>query len=123
VGSRTKSSNFGRSPGKLWVTMLSLVELSDVNGRPKVKLDLPQLKVGDPVALRFKVGRVNESGRSEELVVSHRFRVEAVGYDATGTPRQLLTASVASGKPPTWKSVKRAPGRRLGPTRHPRTSI
>lgn len=104
--------------------MLSVIELSDVNGRPKAKLELPQLKVGDPVALRFRLRRVNDSGRTEELAVDHRFRIEAVGYDAAvAPPRQLLTASVASGRSPTWRSVKRAPGRRLGPAKHPRTSI
>ena len=122
-GGRCSASQLVRFGFMGLMVPMSVVELSDVTGRPKVLQELPQLRVGDPVALRFKLKRTNDSGRDEELMVDHRFRVEAVGYDASGPHRQLLVVSMASGKAPTWRSVKRSPGRRLGPARHPRTSI
>ncbi len=104
--------------------MLSIVKLSDVTGEPKVKMDLPELRIGDPVGLRFAIER-QTGGRSEVLLVNGKFRVEAIGIDASsGPPRQLLSVSSAD-VTPTWKSVKKRPvvARRLGPTRFPRTSI
>lgn len=104
--------------------MLTIVQLADVNGTPKAKLDLPSLRIGDPVALRFKLERHNQ-GRTEVLVVDHRFRVSAVGLDATsGLPRQLLSLDSVD-KAPTWQSVKNeARGqRRVAPARSPKTSI
>jgi hypothetical protein len=108
----------------LEVSMLSVVKLLDVKGQPAVKLDLPQLKIGDPVGLRFRVERQN-GGRTEELPVDGQFRVIAVGTDASsGPPRQLLSVE-AAGAVPTWRSIKkRAQGpRRLPPATFPRTPV
>lgn len=104
--------------------MLSIVQLDDVKGQPAVKMDLPQLKVGDPVALKFRIERQN-GGRTEELRVIGRFRVTAVGYDAVDGPRRQLLSVEATGKPPTWASIKsrREGARRLPPARFPGTSI
>jgi len=105
-------------------SMLTVIELSDVNGTPQVKRDIDVLlRIGDPLALKLRVER-NNNGRREVLVVDQRFRVEAVGVDASTTPvRQVLSVS-SYGKPPTWRAVKKtALGRRLGPARHPRTKI
>jgi hypothetical protein len=100
-------------------------ELSDVNGRPKVRLDLPgPLRHGDPVALKLKLQR-RSNGRTEVLEINHKFLITAVGFDGTTQPpRQLLSLDTA-GKPPVWQSVKtQAPSSRvLGPTRFPRTPI
>jgi len=106
--------------------MLSIVKLSDVNGEPKVKLDLPgPLRIGDPLALRFVIER-RTGGRSEILEVDDKFRVSAVGFDASSVPqKQLLSVESAGASPPTWKSVKKRPEvrRRLGPTRFPKTEV
>jgi len=105
--------------------MLTIVKLSDVNGEPKVLLDLPDgLKNGDPVALRFSVSRQTE-GRSEILDVHGKFLVTAVGYDATRTPPRRLLSVDSSSRPPTWRSIKKRNlgARRLGPAVFPRTPL
>lgn len=105
--------------------MLTILKLADVNGEPKVKLDLPgPLRNGDPLALRFLLER-QTGGRSEVLEVNGKFQVTAVGFDAsTGTPKQLLSVETA-GKVPAWRSVKKRSNgpRRLGPARFPRTPV
>lgn len=104
--------------------MLSLVRLLDVKGQPTVKIDLPGLRVGDPVGLRFRIERAN-GGRTEELVVDGPFRVKAVGTDASsGPPRQLLSVEAAQGLP-TWRSIKKKPqkARRLSPAVSPKTPV
>lgn len=104
--------------------MLSVVTLLDVNGKPLVKTDLPgELKVGDPLALRFNLKRVN-GGREEVLLVEGDFQVETIRWDATSVPHKQLLSVVSLGKPPTWRSVKkRSSERRLGPARNPPQSI
>lgn len=108
--------------------MLSVVQLSDVTGQPKAKLDLPgPLRLGDPLALRFRLDR-DHGGRHEVLEVDHRFRVGAVGVDASGYPQRQLLALDSVDKAPTWRAVKKPPSvsRRLGkaPTRSgPRTPV
>lgn len=105
--------------------MLTIIKLADVNGEPKVKLDLPgPLRNGDPLALRFLLER-QTGGRSEILEVSGRFQVTAVGIDAsTSPPKQLLSVETV-GRIPAWRSIKkRLHGpRRLGPARFPRTPV
>lgn len=104
--------------------MLSIVKLDDVKGKPAAKMNLPALKVGDPVALKFRIERQNE-GRTEELRVVGRFRVVAVGYDAIDGPERQLLSVEATGRPPVWKSIKNRTRRhrRLSPARFPRTPI
>lgn len=108
--------------------MLSVVQLQDVTGQPKAKLDLPgPLRLGDPVALRFRLER-NHAGRCEVCEVNHRFRVAAVGVDATSWPQRQLLALESVDKPPTWRAVKKpaSGARSLGkaPTRAgPRTPV
>lgn len=107
--------------------MLTIIRLSDVNGEPLLKKDLPSLlRVGDPIALRFRLTR-KTGGRTEVLEVrAGKFRVVSVGIDATSpVPKQLLgVESVGSPVPPKWVSVKTTfQGRRLGPSRAPRTAI
>ena len=108
--------------------MLSVVQLMDVTGQPKAKLDLPgPLRLGDPVALRFRLER-QHGGRTEVLEVAHKFRITAVGVDATSWPQRQLLALDSVDKAPTWRAVKKPPSvaRRLGkaPTRaSPKTSV
>jgi len=105
--------------------VLSIVKLSDVNGEPKVKLDLPgPLRNGDPVALRFVIER-QTGGRTEVLSVNGRFRVTAVGIDAAAAPTRQLLSVESVELAPTWQSVKRRPtvARKLGPTHFPRQPV
>lgn len=110
--------------------MLSIVQLQDVAGEPKIKLDLPgPLRIGDPVRLpAFRLQRKTGEGRTEVLEVgaTYRFRVTAVGLDASsGPPRQLLSVEVVTGVTPSWKAVKNAPAtrRKLSPARTPGTPV
>lgn len=106
--------------------MLSVVKLLQVNGEPLVKLDLPALRVGDPIVLRFALERTN-GGRREALQVDQqRFRVVTVGFDGSTAPvRQVISLEPADGRPPTWKSLKKpkAASRRLSPAVSPRTPV
>lgn len=104
--------------------MLSIVKILDVNGEPRVKLDLPALKSGDPVALKFKLERRN-GGREELLEVNGLFRVKHVGIDAKQAPQRQLLSVEPADRPPTWRSVKKraSVARRLGPARFPKTPI
>lgn len=105
--------------------MLSVIKLVGVNGDPVVKLELPALRVGDPVVLKFRLER-KTSGRTEVLDVGHRFRVLSVGFDASSQPpRQVVTAETSDGRVPTWKSIKKRsePARRLSPAVSPRTPV
>lgn len=110
--------------------MLTVLKLEDVAGAPKIKLDLPSLRVGDPINLPcFKVERTTPEGRREVLEVDarhSRFRVTGVGLDASsGPPRQLLSVESTGGAPPAWRAVKKPPGarKRLSPAKFPRTPI
>lgn len=111
--------------GELAFGMLSVIKFSDVTGEPKIKTDLPgPLRIGDPVAMRFRIEREN-GGRLEQLDVNGRFRVTAVGFEGRyGAAKQLLSVESAD-KVPTWVSVKKRiqEPRRLGPARHPRQAI
>lgn len=105
--------------------MLSIVKLSDVNGEPKAKLELPpSLRIGDPIALRFILER-KTGGRTEVLKVDDKFRVIAVGLDTSRTPHKQLLSVESVGRTPTWVSVKKTSygARRLGPTQFPRRPV
>lgn len=105
--------------------MLTIVKLSDVNSQPRLKVDLPQLRIGDPIALRASLERETQ-GRTEVLKVDCRFRVTAVGYEANG---QTQIASLdCIDRTPSWQAVKSRPLaasrlRQLGPSRFAPTSL
>lgn len=104
---------------------LSVIVLSDVNGSPRAKLELPSgLRVGDPIALKFNLQR-SQAGRTEVLEVDHKFRVTAVGIDATSWPSKQLLSLDSVEKAPTWRAIKKRPerARSLGPARFPRTPV
>jgi hypothetical protein len=104
--------------------MLSIAKLSEINGEPRIKLDLTRLHVGDPVRLRFRLKRTL-GGRDEVLEADTVFRVTTVGLDhAFVPPRQLLSLE-PTGKAPTWQAVKktRPVARRLSPAVFPRTPV
>jgi hypothetical protein len=105
--------------------MLSVLKIADVSGEPKVKLDLPgPLRNGDLVALKFRLERKN-GGRYEVLDVNGRFRVTAVGFDASLAPHKQLLSVEAADVAPAWVAVKKPATvpRRLSPAVSPRTPV
>jgi hypothetical protein len=106
--------------------MLSIVKLSDVKGQPTAKLDLPGLlRIGDPIGLHFSIEKQNDNGRTEVLQVNGQFRITAVGFDASGCPSRQLLSVEATGRAPTWRSIKKRVrgARRLSPAVFPKTSV
>jgi len=98
----------------------TILQLDDVSGQPRVKLDLPvPLRVGDRVRLRFRVRRQN-GGRTEVLDVEGEFRVSSVNLTAE---HQILSVDTAVGKVPTWRAVKKDIPfeRQIPPARFPPT--
>jgi hypothetical protein len=87
--------------------MMTLLELSDVVGKPKVKMNLPLCQLGHRVQLHFCLRRKN-AGRVETLDVRGQFRVMAVGLDAASMPQRQVLAVEAVGKTPSWQAVKKA---------------
>lgn len=105
--------------------MLTVINLAEINGEPKVKLDLPPMRVGEPIALRFRLERTH-GGRHEVLLVDHKFRVTALGVEARGDlPRQLLSVELIDSKGPVWTAVKKPRSRlkRLSPAVTGRTPV
>ena len=102
------------------MTPATIVELADVSGKPKVKMALPALRIGDKVHLRFRLSRQN-GGRSEQLDVDGDFQVRGMSLDASsGFARQILSVDAVT-MSPSWKAVKKLPVplRKLGPARVP----
>jgi len=103
----------------------TIIELVDVTGKPKAKIDLPYpLRIGDRVTLNFTiVERFN--GRYNVLEVKGEVRVASVAFDASkGILRQLVGVE-ATGSPFVWKSVKnlRQVSPKLGLAKKPKTTI
>jgi hypothetical protein len=85
----------------------TIIELSEVTGRPKVRQDLPgPLRIGDRIRLAFSIER-RKGGRTEVLSVQGEFRVSAIGFDTvSGVPKQCLQVD-ALGKAPSWQAIKK----------------
>jgi hypothetical protein len=108
------------------MTPATIIELADVPGKPKAKLDLPSpLRIGDKVRLHFRLTR-QTGGRPEVLDVSGEYQIRSVGFDTSeGVARQLLSVET-TGVAPSWKAVKKTslpPPRKMGPARAPRMHI
>lgn len=103
--------------------MMTLVELSNVNGKPKVLLgDLSSpLRVGDTVALHFTIRKM-VGGRLQKLEVDGAFRVTSVSFDARTFPSKQILC-VEADEPPRWRSVKKPSTPSLSPTHPPPTRI
>jgi len=104
----------------------TVLELTEVTGKPKVRQDLPGLVLGSKILLAFQLQRKNGS-RTEELKVDGEFRVTSVLVDArvhSGPPIQIVTV-VATKTDPTWKAIKNPsqPRRKPAPTHFPRTRV
>lgn len=103
----------------------SIVELTDVPGCSRVKMDLPvPLRLGDRITLAFQLRR-NLGGRSEVLDVTGEFRVTSVAFDTSNGPARQILKVDSLGKAPTWRAVKKQPAgtKKIGPTRFPPTII
>ena len=102
----------------------TIVTLTDVDGQPSVRTDLPGVLLGQRVRFGFKLRRQN-GGRMEILDATGEWRVTSAIVDATGPhPRQLVSVESAR-TPPPWKAIKKTPPwtRRLPPARSPRTVL
>lgn len=88
----------------------TILKLLDVNGTPSVNITLPNtLRVGDRVAVRFRLMRRN-AGRTEMLDVIGDVRVVTATVDATGPLlKYLISVENAKGTPPKWRAVKTRP--------------
>ena len=107
------------------MTSATIVELEDVAGKPRVKMDLPSpLRIGDKLTFNFRVAR-QHTGRSEVLDVKGEFRVSQVSFDVTSGPARQILVVVSNGVPPAWRAVKKAspPSRKLGPAKAPRMAL
>lgn len=103
----------------------SIIEFTDVSGKPKVKMDVPSpLRIGDVLHFAFRIQRQN-GGRTETLEVLGKFRVNAVSFDATSGVSYQLLGVEATGATPCWKAIKKNPAqeRSLPPTHFPRTIV
>lgn len=102
--------------------LATFFELSDVTDHPRVRTELPLLRIGDKLNLRFRLER-QHLNRREILDVSGEYQVTHLVIDLSqGRSRQIVQLS-AMGKAPTWKAVKRLPPRRLPPAVSPPTRI
>lgn len=100
----------------------TIVEITEVAGNPKVKLDLPvPMRVGDRIGLRFRLKRLN-GGRTEVLDVAGEFRVASVGLTLD---HQSLRVETVVGKVPVWRAIRKEPAyeRTIPPARFPPTVL
>jgi len=98
--------------------LTTFLELSDVADSPKVRTELPLLRIGDKITLRFCLERHNK-GRRETLDVIG-------GYQVTSIEIKLRSQTVriaSTGKAPAWKAIKRPPPLKLAPAKSPPTII
>lgn len=90
----------------------AFLTLADVAGEPEVRMDLPLVRLGDRLELRFALQRRN-AGRTEELRVAGEFKVVSLVLDLTqGGPRQRIRLS-ATGVAPVWRPIKNPPTSRF----------
>lgn len=86
--------------------------LSDVADEPRARIELPLVRLGDRLQLRFRLRR-QKGGRTEELQVAGEFRVAAMVIDTThGHPKQVVHIS-SLGVVPVWRAVKNPPPSRF----------
>lgn len=99
----------------------TILVLSDVEGSPRARIDLPLLRLGDRLKLHFRLAR-RDRGRNEVLDVAGEYRVSGIEFEVVGCFTQTLTVT-STGVSPTWRAVKNSTPRKLGPTIFPRTPI
>lgn len=76
-----------------------------------MRIELPLVRLGDRLELRFNLQRRN-AGRTEELRVAGEFRVTSLVLDTTRGVRQLIQVS-ATGVAPGWRPIKNPPPSRF----------
>lgn len=90
----------------------AFLTFSDVAGEPEVRMELPLVRLGDKLELRFSLQRRN-AGRTEELRVAGEFKVTSLVLDTThGGVRQVIQVS-ATGVAPGWRPIKNPPPSRF----------
>ena len=89
----------------------AVVTFSEVAGEPKVRLDLPLVRLGDRLMLQLRLQRRN-AGRTEELRVAGEFKVASLVLDARNGIRQLVGIT-ATGAAPKWHPIKNPPPSRF----------
>jgi hypothetical protein len=103
------------------MTPVSILTLSDLSDRLKVKLMLPvPLRAGDRLKLGFRLKR-QHGGRLEVLAVEGEYRVASVLLSA-----EHQAVSVESvGKAPAWRAIRKEPvsPRSLSPARFAPTVV
>lgn len=100
---------------------LTFICLDDVPDAPRVRMGLPQVRLGDTVVLRFRLARRHQ-GRNEILDIRGDHKVTRCFLDATGVPAHVVHVS-STGIAPVWRAVKNEPPRRLGPSKFPKTTV
>lgn len=96
--------------------------LDDMPDAPAVRIDLPEVRLGDVVSLQFRHTRLKQ-GRKEVLDISGDYRVVKRTIDTThGQARQVVAVS-AVGKAPRWQAVRRDPEPKLPSPRNPRKPL
>lgn len=102
---------------------LHVLELADLTDPPKVKIDLPLVRVGDRLRLGFTLKRRN-GGRHEHLKVSGYFRVVECVFDSSRPVPCSIAKIEAVGKAPVWQAVKAPRARRKPvPAQGARTTV
>ena len=100
----------------------TLLELADVSNFRAQIGDLPVVRIGERLTLRFRLERMH-LGRRESREVDGEYSVTGLNttVDPKGT-RQIVQVS-AVGKAPAWRAVKLLPPRTLSPARWPPTEV
>lgn len=101
---------------------LTFVELTDLPGTPRVRIDLPQLHAGSRLVLQFHLER-QHLGRHEVLDAAGEFHVVSAVTEVRRGRRWQIVQVTSTGKVPSWQAVKKPKPRRLAPARSPRTIV
>jgi hypothetical protein len=102
---------------------LTFLSLEDYDPFPEVKMDLPPLRLGDRITLRFPLTRQN-NGRREVLEVNGEYQVTALRYDASGKMPRMRATVASTASPPHWRAVRQPTFKgALAPAVSPRTPI
>jgi hypothetical protein len=102
----------------------TFLEMEDLPGTTRVRVDVPTLRLGDPLKLRFRLERIH-LGRREQLEVSGGFRVTSISHEIDPYGYRQIAKIAAVGVPPSWKAVKLSPTdrRQLPPAKSPPTLV
>lgn len=100
----------------------TFLEFIDLSPAPRVVADLPSLRIGDPLTLRFHLERMH-LGRREVLEVDGEYRVTKLQNSIHSRGFRQIAQIAATGKAPFWRAVKLQTPRSVCPARFPPTKI